>query len=447
MSDLLTKERNTTSNAKLKKDISELTALIKSINLQKDNDKKSNIKKKKKLISPNCFNFMSSKYLMKYSSLDTPEKQKKSSRKKNKKIKNKAKSERVVTNFFSEKKTKEKEEEEDCIEEEKIKSLKANIICYKSKKDILSFTLHSSKKYPKIDIVNSTYNINNDLYTMSNYSIYIPEKLQKQINLLSVKTIFPIDNKYGKYTKYINSVAKSIKDFIHLDYDSIFSDENSIHMKYLIYNSDSDKKLLLLDLDETLVHSEFRDSTNYKSLDKMKENSKCYNRSFSYIDKNYKYYFDIYFRPFLFDFLHEIKNYFDLAIFTASSKGYADTIINYIDPNNELFKFRLYRDACIPIQKFIFIKDLRIIKNYNPMNIILMDNSLYSFINQPSNGMLIYSFYTNHKDNQLMLAKNFLIKCIYPAKDLRIEIDKWFKFNQLLRNDNITESNTKSEEN
>jgi Dullard-like phosphatase family protein len=384
---------------------------------------------------------------MKYSSLDTPEKQKKSSRKKNKKIKNKAKSERVVTNFFSEKKTKEKEEEEDCIEEEKIKSLKANIICHKSKKDILSFTLHSSKKYPKIDIVNSTYNINNDLYTMSNYSIYIPEKLQKQINLLSVKTIFPIDNKYGKYTKYINSVAKSIKDFIHLDYDSIFSDENSINMKYLIYNSDSDKKLLLLDLDETLVHSEFRDSKNYKSLDKMKENSKCYNRSFSYIDKNYKYYFDIYFRPFLFDFLHEIKNYFDLAIFTASSKGYADTIINYIDPNNELFKFRLYRDACIPIQKFIFIKDLRIIKNYNPMNIILMDNSLYSFINQPSNGMLIYSFYTNHKDNQLMLAKNFLIKCIYPAKDVRIEIDKWFKFNQLLRNDNITESNTKSEEN
>jgi hypothetical protein len=130
MSDLLTKERNTTYNAKLKKDISELTNLIKSINLQKDNDKKSNIKKKKKLISPNCFNFMSSKYLMKYSSLDTPEKQKKSSRKKNKKIKNKAKSERVVTNFFSEKKTKEKEEEEDCIEEEKIKSLKANIILY-----------------------------------------------------------------------------------------------------------------------------------------------------------------------------------------------------------------------------------------------------------------------------------------------------------------------------
>ena len=145
---------------------------------------------------------------------------------------------------------------------------------------------------------------------------------------------------------------------------------------------------------------------------------------------------------FYFDFLHEIKNYFELAIFTASSKRYADTIINYIDPNNEFFKFRLYRDACIPIQKYLFIKDLRIIKDYDPMNVILMDNSLYSFINQPSNGMLIYSFYSNHKDNELMHAKNFLIKYIFPSKDVRIEIEKWFHFSELLGKKNYEENDS-----
>ena len=183
-----------------------------------------------------------------------------------------------------------------------------------------------------------------------------------------------------------------------------------------------------MDLDETLIHSEIRDKSNFQYLNKIKDTAKCYHKLFSYIEKNYKYYIDIFFRPYLFDFLHEIQNYFDIAIFTASSKGYADTIINYIDPSNTIFKFRLYRDACIPIQKHIYIKDLRIIKNYEPSNIVLMDNSLYSFINQPSNGMLLYSFYWDDKDDQLIRAKNFLIKYICNAKDVREDLEKWYNY-------------------
>ena len=159
----------------------------------------------------------------------------------------------------------------------------------------------------------------------------------------------------------------------------------------------------------------------------------CYHKVFSYIDNNYLYYFDIFFRPHLFDFLHEIQNYFDIGIFTASSKGYADTIIDYIDPSHTIFNFRIYRDACINIQNSIFIKDLRIIKNYEANNIILLDNSLYSFINQQKNGMLVYSFYWDDKDDQLIKAKNFLIKYIYKAKDVREELDKWYYYNEFKR--------------
>ena len=346
-------------------------------------------------------------------------------------------SERIVTNFKNKKKNNSVKEKKESFKKNKNKKAKGNI---------LSLISNFQKKSPKIDIVKSTKNICDK---KPEYYLSIPSKLKKQLDILSIKIIYPIDNKYGKYTKYVQNVSKSIKDFMNLDYDSIFSEENSSKMKYLIFdgelNISSGKKLLLLDLDETLIHSEFRDSSNYKSLDRIKQNSKCYNRSFSYIDDNYQYYFDIYFRPFLFDFLHEIKNYFDLAIFTASSKGYADIIINYIDPNKEFFKFCLYREACIPIQKYIYIKDLRIIKNYNPMNIIIMDNSLYSFINQPSNGMLIYSFYSNHKDNQLLHAKNFLIKYLYPAEDVRIEIEKWFHFNELLGKKNFNESDSEDD--
>ena len=419
------------STTLLRREFSNLSNFFQSINSRKDIGKKM---KQNRSIKPHHYNFITSKNLGKLSSFDTLEK-KKSSRKKKKNFRNKSISQRIVTNFNSEK--------EVCVE--KGKKSDNHIFLFESKDSGLSLKNNLPEEYPKLDVVKSALGADS---SPENY-LFVPLKLKKELDILSIKIIYPVDNKNGKYTKYVQNVSKSIRDFIGLDYDSIFSIENSNNVKYLEYESETynntNKKLLLLDLDETLIHSEFRDNYNYKSLDKMKAHSKCYHRSFSYIENNYKYYFDIYFRPFLFDFLHEIKNYFDLAIFTASSKGYADTVINYIDPNNEFFKFRLYRDACVPIQKYIYIKDLRIIKNYDPMNIILMDNSLYSFINQPSNGMLIYSFYSNHKDNQLIHAKNFLIKYIYPSKDVRIEIDKWFNFSDLLGKKIINEND--SEEN
>lgn len=406
------------STTLLRREFSNLSNFFQSINSRKDIGKKM---KQNRSIKPHHYNFITSKNLGKLSSFDTLEK-KKSSRKKKKNFRNKSISQRIVTNFNSEK--------EVCVE--KGKKSDNHIFLFESKDSGLSLKNNLPEEYPKLDVVKSALGADS---SPENY-LFVPLKLKKELDILSIKIIYPVDNKNGKYTKYVQNVSKSIRDFIGLDYDSIFSIENSNNVKYLEYESETynntNKKLLLLDLDETLIHSEFRDNYNYKSLDKMKAHSKCYHRSFSYIENNYKYYFDIYFRPFLFDFLHEIKNYFDLAIFTASTKGYADTIINYIDPNNEIFKFRLYREACIPIQKYLYIKDLRIIKNYNPMKVIIMDNSLYSFINQPSNGMLIYSFYSNHKDNQLIYAKNFLIKYLYPANDVRTEIEKWFHFSKLL---------------
>lgn len=423
MTDFNDRKKIIRSKTGLKRNLSQLSNIIRTINSQNDLKYKNRKYKYHKSIRPNNCKFITSNQLLILSSSDSLDK-KKANKNKKETFSN---SERVVTNY----KIKNEAIKEDS-EEEQITHSKNNVN-KKHEINILSLASKSQRKNPKIEIIKNYSNTKYD--SMPENYIYLPHKLKKKLDVLSIKIIYPVDNKYGKYTKYVENVAKSIKDFIHLDYDSIFSEENFNNVSYLIYkklNNNKHKKLLLLDLDETLVHSEFRNSSNYKTLDEMKENSRCYNRSFSYIEDNYKYYFDIYFRPFLFDFLHEIKYYFDLAIFTASSKKYADTIINYIDPNNELFKFCLYREACIPIQKYVFIKDLRIIKNYDPTNVILMDNSFYSFINQPSNGMLIYSFYSNYKDNQLIYAKNFLIKYIYPSKDVRIEIEKWFHFGELL---------------
>ena len=322
----------------------------------------------------------------------------------------------------------------------------------KMSKSMKKSTFAARTHSPKIsDFNNSDYDKNNkgkedDIILVRNktpdsdvveHYVSLPEELKEKLSEPELKLVSPSKNIEGNYSHYINGVANSLKRFIEFDYNIIFSKENHNNMKYYYYTSPMiiedapKKKLLLIDLDETLIHTEFRTKENYKELEKFVKMTKCYVKTFSFSDENCVYFMDVFFRPYLKMFLQEISKYFDLAIFTAATKNYADTILDYIDPKNEFFQFRLYRDACIPIQNKLYIKDLRIIKDYDPSNVILMDNSLYSFMNQPSNGMLVNSFYTNNNDIQLINAKSFLIDHIYPCEDVRKECEKWYHFSKL----------------
>ena len=152
----------------------------------------------------------------------------------------------------------------------------------------------------------------------------LPDDLYNKLQKPELNLVNPNRNIEGNYSYYINGVADSLKEFIEFDYDSIFSHKNKNNVKYLYYTSPMEiedspkKKLLLIDLDETLVHSEFRSKDNYKALDLFTKTSKCLSKTFSYSDENYVYYIDVFFRPHLKDFLNEVSKYFDLAIFTAN---------------------------------------------------------------------------------------------------------------------------------
>ena len=58
--------------------------------------------------------------------------------------------------------------------------------------------------------------------------------------------------------------------------------------------------------------------------------------------KKEKFYFSK--RPFLEDFLEEVSLFFNVHVYTASEKDYADIILSYIDPKNKIQK-RLYRNV------------------------------------------------------------------------------------------------------
>jgi hypothetical protein len=118
-----------------------------------------------------------------------------------------------------------------------------------------------------------------------------------------------------------------------------------------------------------------------------------------------------------------IKKDYVIIIYTASHQSYADSVLNYLDPNNEYFEYRLYRHNCVDTYvegEKLYVKDLRIFKNVKMEDMIIIDNSVLSFAFQLDNGIPILPFYDNYDDNELLFLKNYLCD-ISSSPDLRIE--------------------------
>ena len=241
-------------------------------------------------------------------------------------------------------------------------------------------------------------------------------------------------NNNGNYDIYVKNSLKLIslipfrKLFIN---EKIQEISKSINFQKLI---GSNKKLLILDLDETLIHVDF----DYILKDKIVNYDKIL-----YFDSEDEENIDIplIIRPGLYEFLDYASKEFELIVFTASEKEYADAIINYIEKYKKYFKMRLYRNHCIYIEPGLYIKDLRIFSGYKKMeDIIIVDNSLFSFANQLNNGILITSFFEDKNDTFLNNVKDYL-EYIKDEKDIR-EINKEsFKFEEIKEDINRNNNN------
>eukprot|EP01069_Polyplicarium_translucidae_P012584 Polyplicarium_translucidae@DN535_c0_g1_i1.p3 len=82
---------------------------------------------------------------------------------------------------------------------------------------------------------------------------------------------------------------------------------------------------------------------------------------------------DVFFRPHLKLFLTEAAKMFEVMLFTASTKLYADQVISAIDPNRVFVHHRLYRSNCTEING-CFVKDLRSLGR-SLARTVLVDNS------------------------------------------------------------------------
>lgn len=132
-------------------------------------------------------------------------------------------------------------------------------------------------------------------------------------------------------------------------------------------------------------------------------------------------------RPYAREVLREANQDFEVIIFTASQKCYADVVIDFIDPTGELVHHRLYRDNCVNTQG-IYIKDLRILTNRRLQDIIIVDNAAYSFGYQLDNGIPIISWHDDRYDKELYNLMDY-IKTLSKVSDIREVNRRTFRLN------------------
>lgn len=103
----------------------------------------------------------------------------------------------------------------------------------------------------------------------------------------------------------------------------------------------TNRKCLVLDLDETLIHSSFNIPTVKTDfilkLDLSSSDQQSLVTDVVYVSK----------RPGLDGFLEEISKHFEVVVFTASLPSYANPVIDRIDPEGKYIHHRLFRHSCI----------------------------------------------------------------------------------------------------
>lgn len=187
-------------------------------------------------------------------------------------------------------------------------------------------------------------------------------------------------------------------------------------------NFDINKKTLVVDMDETLIHGDV--DFQFKYHDEILK--------FNFGNEN-DILIPLILRPLLFEFLDYASENFNLIVFTASDKNYANSILNFIEKKKKYFIKRLFRDSCVYLNPGISIKDLRIFSDVTLNNIILVDNSIFAFANQLSNGVLISSFYNDINDCMLENLIDYL-GILLNVKDVREINEQSFQFETYLLN-------------
>lgn len=194
---------------------------------------------------------------------------------------------------------------------------------------------------------------------------------------------------------------------------------------------------VVLDMDETLLHSEFESQNNdYRQFEK-REKAK----------RKPDFQLDIQFglengrtrpekvsvhtRPGCMNFLKAINRDFECVVFTAALPVYARPVLDRLDPTGRLIQHRLYRDSTITWKGQPFVKDMALMGR-DMRRVVLVDNNPCAMLARPDNAIPILSYYDSPLDQELPK----ILKLLYELKDtrdVRPYLKKRFRFRENIK--------------
>ncbi|XP_074140658.1 CTD small phosphatase-like protein isoform X4 [Sminthopsis crassicaudata] len=150
--------------------------------------------------------------------------------------------------------------------------------------------------------------------------------------------------------------------------------------------SDYGKKCMVIDLDETLVHSSFKPISNADFIVPVEIDGTVHQ---VYVLK----------RPHVDEFLQRMGQLFECVLFTASLAKYADPVADLLDRWG-VFRARLFRESCV-FHRGNYVKDLSQLGR-ELSKVIIIDNSPASYIFHPENAVPVQSWFDDMNDTELL---------------------------------------------
>lgn len=182
------------------------------------------------------------------------------------------------------------------------------------------------------------------------------------------------------------------------------------------------KPLLILDIDETLIH------TDTAPL----EYEKYLNFDFKFKGNNSKSLYYTKKRPYLDEFLNYAFQNFDIAIWTAAGVEYAEEILKGIGLDKSKLKFLYTQENCTlklshDYSNYFGVKNLQKLKKggYDLNKVLIVDDIAETAVNNYGNLIQIKPFTDDSDDTELLKLISYLEKIKNEQNYRRIEKRGW----------------------